>query len=172
MADEPDIIEGSLSDIDGMVEELSVTLAPSIPPPIELPQAGRDLTPTPEMIEAGQHGNGSWNLTDTSVAMAWQERHQAKKDAEDERLAHFNNEAKDALTNAVRLHNRVINAAQIIMDKIEAGDERVNGAELNILGKGLASAKELTDRAAGKARTSQETTSEVTGLAFILQGGD
>lgn len=140
------------------------------PPPV-FPQAGRDLTPTPAMIERGAHGNGAWDFTDGSVAVAYHERHQAKKEAEDERLDHFNNEAKEALSQAVRLHQRVIAAAETIMDEIEAGN-KVNGAQLNILAKGLASARELTDRAAGKARTSTETISETSGLAFLIAGGD
>lgn len=149
--------------------EIEVEVEDPGPPP-SFPQAGRDLTPSPEAILAGRHGNGAWNLTDSSVQIAYHERHQQKKEAEDARLDHFNNEAKDALSKAVRLHSRVIDAASTIMDKIELG-EKVNGAELNILAKGLASARELTDRAAGKARTSTDTVSEVSGLAFLIAGG-
>lgn len=145
---------------------------PETEPSLSFPQAGRDLTPSAEMLAKGKHGNGAWNLTDGSVQAAYAETHQIKKEMQDERRHHFNEEAKDALSDAVRLHKRVIDAAHRIMDKMEAGEERVNGAELSILNKGLASAKELADRATGKARTSAETTEVHSTLAFLVAGDD
>lgn len=139
-------------------------------PPPSFPQAGRDLTPTLEALKEGKHGNGSWDLRTDAVAIAYHERHEAKKEAEDARLDHFNEEAKDKLSEAVRLHGRVIAMGHTIMDAIEAG-EKVNGIQMNLLAKALSSSKELTDRAAGKARTSTETTGEVSALAFLV-GGD
>lgn len=157
MADEEETLEGDVLD-------------PGPPP--SFPQAGRDLTPSLEKIEKGQHGNGAWDFRTDAVAIAYHERHEAKKEAEDARLDEFNEEAKDKLSEAVRLHGRIIAAGHTIMDAIENG-ERVNGIQMNILGKALSSSKELTDRAAGKARTSTETTGEVSALAFLVSpGGD
>lgn len=143
---------------------------PIIPDEIEFPAVGVDGEPTQEMIESGRVGNGAWDFNSGAVAIAYHERYEAKKEAEDQRLEHFNEEAKNALSEAVRLHSRVIAFGHDIMDKIEAG-EKVNGAMLSLLNKALSSSKELTDRSAGKARTSTDTTGTVSGLAFLIGDG-
>jgi len=136
----------------------------------EFPQAGRDLTPTTAQLALGKIGNGSWKLTDGSVQAAYAEVHQQKKEDQDERREFFNERAKDGLVDAIDLHHRLIKQGQKVMDKLESDDPevRVNHVDLAILGKAQSAAKELTDRAAGKAKTSSDTVETTTGLAFLL----
>ncbi len=137
-----------------------------LPPPPSFPQAGLDKTPSPEQIAAGNHGNGSWNLNDTSVQQAWQEVHQHKRELADERTRHFHEKSKDALTSAVDLHSRIIEHGRAVMDKLEAG-EKVSNAELNILAKAQASANKLISESTGKA----DATETKSAMMFLI-GGD
>lgn len=141
---------------------------------IQFPQVGRSLEPTPEAIHEGKHGNGAWDFTDGSVNLAYAEVHHSKKEAQDERRAHFNEEAKESLSEGVRLLRRLIDHANKVMDKVEAGDEddRPTMVDLKILDKGTAAAKELADRATGKVGTAKDTgpVVESYGLAFMLEG--
>lgn len=121
------------------------------------------------MIARGLHGNGAWNLTDGSVQAAYEETHRIKKEMEDDRRDHFQEKAKDALSDAVDLHHRIIRMGQRVMDKLEIED-KVSSNEMKVLSMSQKSSIELTDRATGKAKQQSEHVEKKSTLMFLIEG--
>lgn len=151
-------------------------------PPLEgvvepsFPQVGLDLTPSPEQIARGAHGNGSWDLSSgsTQLAVAQFEVQQQKKADKDERREIFNERAKAGIVDSIDLLHRLVKRAALVMDKVEAEDpeDKVTSVDLVLLEKGRVAAKELMDRGVGKSavpKTGPDEDQSI-GLAFFLQG--
>lgn len=140
--------------------------------PVErFPAFGRDLTPTPDMIERGHVGNGAWDLTDPSIEAARIEIHEQKRQDKDARRKHFNESAKDALSDAVRLHHALIKRGLDVMERIEKPDEDkpVTSKDMSILALATKSAKELADRAVGRSSAAQQEQESSKSLLAIIQ---
>lgn len=132
------------------------------------PLVGRDKTPTPADLAAGRHGNGSWDLTDASVEVAYQEVQEAKRAERDERRTFFHEKAKDALEDAVKLHHGIIRRGLAVMALIEA-DETVSAKDMQILAMAQKSSKELVDRANGRAATAAKDENTTRSFLSIIK---
>lgn len=140
------------------------------PETASFPLVGRDKTPDAEQLARGAHGNGSWDLTDASVEVAYAEVHQAKKEAQDERRHFFNEAAKDALLDAIQLHHRIVRRGLEVMDKIESGaeDDPVTAKDMAVLSMAQKSSKELADRGIGKSKSVSEDQGARTTILALL----
>lgn len=119
------------------------------------PVVGTDRTPTPEMIAQGVIGNGAWDLTDASVEIAYAERARQIKEDRDDRRKFFNESAKDALADAIKLHHSIVKQGLKVMEKIEK-DEAPTQKEMAVLAMAQKSSKELADRGMGRATAARE----------------
>lgn len=130
------------------------------------PVVGVDRTPTAEDIAAGRFGNGAWNLTDDSVQVAYQQRHRQIQADRDERRNFFNEEAKDALADAIKLHHKIVKRGLEVMEKLEKG-ETPSRADMAILTMAQKSGKEIADRGMGRATAAQQDTHTESILTMI-----
>lgn len=137
-----------------------------VEPPVAFPVVGEDKTPTAEQIARGAFGNGSWDLTDASVEIAYAERAKQIKEDKDERRRFFNESAKDALADAIRLHHSIVKQGLAVMEKIENG-EAPTAKEMSVLAMAQKSSKELADRGMGRATVAQPE-QEREGLLALL----
>lgn len=135
------------------------------------PQVGRDLVPSPAQIAAGRIGNGAWDLTDASVERAQYEIHQAKRAERDERRQFFHESAKDALADAIKLHHSIIRRGNDVMARLEDPDEDrpVTAKDMQVLAMAQKAAKELTDRAIGRAGQAATEESSSTHILTLIQ---
>jgi hypothetical protein len=110
------------------------------------------------MLAQGAHGNGSWDLTSEAYEASRVEIHQQIKAQKDERRHFFNEAAKDALLDAIKLHHRLVQRGLDVMDRIEnpVEDAPVTAKDMAILSMAQKSSKELADRGMGKPKAIEE----------------
>lgn len=152
------------------VEALEGVIEPSqtVPKP-SFPVVGTDRTPTPEMLAKGVHGAGSWNLTDDSVQVAYEEHHRQVKEDKDERRRFFNESAKDALADAIKFHHQIVLKGLEVMERVNEPDEDkpVTSKDMSILSMAQKSSKELADRGMGRAAAAQQESENKSFLSML-----
>lgn len=158
---------GMTSDADsGSVEP------PESPSEPFFPVVGVDRTPTARMIAEGRIGNGAWDLTDTAIEAARIETHQIMRAEKDERRKVFNEAAKDALLDSVRLHHALVKRGLEVMERVNnpIEDAPVTQKDLTILSMAQKSSKELADRGMGKAKGATEDVETHSVLSMLIKG--
>ena len=160
-----------MDDSDREPDEL---LEPPEPPPVAFPIVGETLVPTSADIAAGRFGNGAWDFNGDDVQRAYMEVHQQKTADRDERRKHFNESAKDALADAVKLHHSLITRGLDVMERINTPDDDkpVTRYDMQILAMAQKSSKELADRANGRVATASNAESTTSSLLQIVQRGN
>lgn len=134
---------------------------------VPLPDVGDDMTPTAEMIVQGRIGNGVHARLDSELAKTLQaERTEMRREINASRREAYEEGVKDTLSQVQDLQQGILKIGVELMKRLETG-EPLSKKELDTLKLAQSTAKELADRAVGKAKTTSEVKSQSSILHLI-----
>lgn len=144
-------------------------------PDTTLPDVGKDLAPTSEMVVQGKVGNGTYDRFTPELAKQIQaERTENKRLVERTRREAYEEGQRDMLSQVESLQGGILGLGAKILQRLESGEvlpEELTPTELGTLKLAHTAGLEVRNAAIGKPKTTAEISTQ-TNILHLIAGID
>lgn len=137
----------------------------------KIPEFGRDIAPTSEMIARGAFGNGSYQTDDSTLELVRAERRRIAIQNKEDRRAEYEALVVESLGDIAQFQDALIQLGKkTVIDALKPEASKMDRTDLEIIAKALKASDQVSNRVLGLPSRLDDKGVKSDGLSYLIEG--
>lgn len=137
----------------------------------KIPEFGKDIAPTSEMIANGKFGNGSFQTDDSTLALVRAERRRIAIQNKEDRRAEYENLVVESLSDIATFQDALIRLGkQTVLEALKPNANKMDRTDMEIIAKALKASDQVSNRMLGLPSRLDDKATKQDGLSYLIEG--